>query len=288
MLLRILGTLMASTSSSVHWKKYVSGYAASATNILCTYPFIKIGWRQIILDVNTTNATKKVLNESNRLMYRGVMPTMIHKSSNISIMYGIHSQVFGLSTRHSMTPLQANIIGGLTTGTIHTFIMPFERLQTILVNEKFDKVYKNSFDALLKIYKETGIKEFYRGFTVSYLRNVAAQSSFFVCKYKFDRRTEIIKIPVLRNLAYFFEGGLLSGLSYAFFYPLIALRVTMQKDIGGPFRTIRETAKEMYAKNKLRSFYRGVHVSIFRAFVGGGIVNSSYEFYMTSLNRIFD
>lgn len=271
-----------------HWKHYVSGCAASATNILFTYPFIKIGWRQIILDVGTTDATKRILKEGHYFIYRGVMPTLLHKSFTISMMFGVHNQVFLFCTQHSMSQLQGNIAGGLTTGTIQTSIMPFERVQTLLINEKYNDVYKNTFDALKQLYKIGGIREFYRGMVVTLSRNIAAQSSFFVCKYQFDRRTEIIKLPFLRSAAYFFEGGILASISYAVFYPLIALRVTLQKEVGGPFQAVEKVAREMYRKNKLRGFYRGVHISILRAFIGGGIINSSYEIYLTSLNKMFD
>lgn len=119
------------------------------------------------------------------------------------------------------------------------------------------------------------------------IRNIGAQSSFFVFKYQFDRQTEVIQVPVLRSLAYFFEGGILGSFSYAVFYPLIAMRVTTQKDVGGPFKSILEVAKELYRKHNIRSFYRGVNVSILRAFLGGGIINTSYELYLTALNKIF-
>lgn len=68
------------------------------------------------------------------------------------------------------------------TGSIEAILTPFERLQTLLQDSAYNKELTSTPHLIKRIYKEYGLKEYYRGLSPVLLRNGPANVVFFIAR----------------------------------------------------------------------------------------------------------
>ncbi|XP_044754148.1 mitochondrial nicotinamide adenine dinucleotide transporter SLC25A51-like [Coccinella septempunctata] len=261
-------------------KEFICGWAAAATNIILTYPIQKISALQVINHENITLASKHIVNGWHiRWIYRGILPPLCQKSLSISCMFGFYNNLFNYLTRKNVK--HARFLSGLASGTMESTIMPFERMQSILINKKFNKKYKNMLDVMINLNREYGFKEYYRGFSLIFFRNVLGNICFFTLKHESDYYiSESLESPFFQNVFRFIHGGIIGAFLSTIFYPLTVLKLELQKEVGTKHFSPLKAFKDVYSnEKKLRHFYRGGFMNGARSFLSWGIINSSYEIY---------
>lgn len=224
-------------------------------------------------------AIKQIANEGIYVLYRGILPPLCQKTTSLSLMFGVYE-----GTRKPLMemipPVPAKIVAGLISGTTEATMAPFERIQTLLQDKKYEKEFTNTKHAFKTIGKEYGFREYYRGLTPILLRNGPSNVCYFflrdIAKEKLQKKSKTWYGTMLGE---FVCGGLIGGLISTFFYPLNVIKVHMQSKLGGEFQGLYSAFCQIYNERgrSIACFYRGVHLNYTRGFISWGVITLSSE-----------
>ncbi|XP_072935704.1 mitochondrial nicotinamide adenine dinucleotide transporter SLC25A51 [Epargyreus clarus] len=264
-----------------HWREYVCGGGAAFCNILVSYPLNKLIFRQMMHGVEATFALNQLQKEGLGYLYRGMLPPLLQRSISMSLMFGVYDECLQPLLQQKINPYVAKTVSGMVAGCFEATLMPFERLQTLLIHPKYHKKFKNTAHAARHIARHYGIKEFYRGLVPILLRNGPSNAMFFII------RDEIkIRLPQQESVFYngvqnFIAGASIGAFLSTLFYPLNVIKIAMQCELGGPHRTIAYEFRYILRKRdfKIANFYHGALLNISRAFLSWGVINASYEIF---------
>lgn len=231
--------------------------------------------------VGLKNAASQLVNEGFSTLYRGIGPPLFQKTISTSLMFGTYDAIQRPLLAYNVNSRLAKVIAALIAGTAEATLTPFERVQTLLQDNHYNKNFINMRHTIKVIATDYSISEFYRGLTPILLRNGPSNISFFLLR---EAANSYIVIPPTswagcKIFKEFLTGAFIGALNSALFYPCNVLKVHMQSRLGGPFQSISDAALEIYRErgNRISYFYRGVHMNYTRSFVSWGVVNVAYE-----------
>ncbi|XP_041974335.1 mitochondrial nicotinamide adenine dinucleotide transporter SLC25A51 [Aricia agestis] len=263
----------------LHWKEYACGGGSAFCNILLSYPLNKLIFRQMMHGVEATFVLNQLHKEGLGYLYRGMLPPLLQRSLSMSLMFGVYDESLQPLLDYNINPYIAKSLAGIIAGSVEATLMPFERLQTLLIHPKYHKEFRNTAHAAKHIAQFYGIKEFYRGLVPILLRNGPSNAMFFIIRDEIN-----IRLPKQDNVLYeslqnFISGASIGALLSTLFYPLNVIKIGMQCEVGGPHRTVLYEFNYIMRKrgSKFGNFYHGALLNISRAFLSWGIVNASYE-----------
>ncbi|KPI93512.1 Mitochondrial carrier triple repeat protein 1 [Papilio xuthus] len=133
--------------ASTHWKEFACGGGSAFCNILISYPLNKLIFRQMMHGVEATLALNQLQKEGLTYLYRGMLPPLLQRSFSMSLMFGVYDECLQPLLHHKVNPYVAKSIAGMVAGCFEATLMPFERLQTLLIHPKFHKEFKNTAHA---------------------------------------------------------------------------------------------------------------------------------------------
>lgn len=231
--------------------------------------------------VEATFALNQLQKEGLGFLYRGMLPPLMQRSLSMSVMFGVYDQCLQPLLEKKYNPYLAKTTAGLVAGCFEATLMPFERIQTLLIHPKYHNKFKNTAHAALYIAKHYGIKEFYRGLFPILLRNGPSNAMFFIIRDEAKARFPHQDRALYQALQNFIAGASIGAFLSTLFYPLNVLKINMQCELGGPHRTISYEFRYILQKRGLRlvNFYHGALLNISRAFLSWGIINASYEVF---------
>ncbi|XP_013148419.1 PREDICTED: uncharacterized protein LOC106110996 [Papilio polytes] len=246
--------------TSRHWKEFACGGGSAFCNILISYPLNKLIFRQMMHGVEATLALNQLQKEGLTYLYRGMLPPLLQRSISMSLMFGVYDECLQPLLNYKVNPYVAKSIAGVVAGCFEATLMPFERLQTLLIHPKFHKEFKNTAHASRHIAKYYGIKEFYRGLVPILIRNGPSNALFFIIRDEVQLRMPKQEYIVYESLQNFLAGASIGAFLSTLFYPLNVIKIAMQCELGGPHRTIIYEFKYILHKrgSKFANFY---HVS---------------------------
>ncbi|CAG9576073.1 unnamed protein product [Danaus chrysippus] len=221
-----------------HWKEFVCGGGSAFCNILISYPLNKVIFRQMMHGVEATFALNQLQKEGLGYLYRGMLPPLLQRSMSMSLMFGIYDECLQPLLHYDINPHLSKMIAGVVAGCFEATLMPFERLQTLLIHPKYHQKFKNTADAASNIYKHYGIKEFYRGLIPILLRNGPSNALFFVIRDEVRLRLPRQEKLVYDSLQNFLAGASIGAFLSTLFYPLNVIKIGMQCELGGPHRKL--------------------------------------------------
>lgn len=264
-----------------HWKEYACGGGAAFCNILISYPLNKLIFRQMMHGVEATFALNQLQKEGMGFLYRGMLPPLLQRSMSMSLMFGVYDECLQPLLDAKVNSYIAKTVAGVVAGCFEATLMPFERLQTLLIHPKYHEKLKNTAHATSHIARYYGIKEFYRGMVPILLRNGPSNAMFFII------RDEVkVRMPKQENLIYdsiqnFIAGASIGAFLSTLFYPLNVIKIAMQCELGGPHRSLIHEYNYILRKrgSNFRNFYHGALLNISRAFLSWGVINASYEVF---------
>jgi len=70
------------------YHEFVAGYFAACTSITLLFPLNKLIFRQMLGSINANEAFKQIKSEGFAVLYRGLLPPLLQKSTSYSIMFG--------------------------------------------------------------------------------------------------------------------------------------------------------------------------------------------------------
>ncbi|XP_063546159.1 mitochondrial nicotinamide adenine dinucleotide transporter SLC25A51 [Cydia strobilella] len=270
---------------ATHWKEFVCGGGAAFCNIIISYPLNKLIFRQMMHGVETTFALNQLQKEGAAYLYRGMLPPLLQRSVSMSLMFGVYNEVLQPQLNYCVNPYVAKTVAGLVAGCVEATLMPFERIQTLLIHPKFHKEFKNTAHATRHIAGRYGIKEFYRGLTPILMRNGPSNAMFFIIRDEVRLLLPPQERVLYKSLQDFLAGATIGAILSTLFYPLNVIKIAMQCELGGPHRTVAFEFRYILRKrgSKFANFYHGAVLNISRAFLSWGIVNASYEVFRRML-----
>lgn len=214
-------------------------------------------------------------------LYRGVLAPQCQKTLGMSIMFGVYENTQRLLHRHTDLELYTKkVISSVTSGTIESVLVPFERVQTLLQHSKHNDRFKNTIHTF-KVVRQFGFLEYYRGFTPLLTRNIIAQTLFFLVRDEVRRLIPGDQHNSFKNsVAHFFQGALIGASISSLLYPFNVVKVTMQKELGGKFENFFHVFLRVYDERdrSIQRLYCGLATNWMRAFFSWGIMTCTYEF----------
>lgn len=231
--------------------------------------------------VEATFALNQLQKEGLTFLYRGMLPPLLQRSFSMSLMFGVYDECLRPLLECKYNPYLSKSIAGIVAGCFEATLMPFERIQTLLIHPKFHQKFKNTAQAASYIGKHYGIAEFYRGLVPILVRNGPSNAMFFIIRDEVQ-----LRLPKRDNMFYqtiqnFVAGATIGAFLSTLFYPLNVIKIAMQCELGGPHRTVLYEFNYILRKrgSKFGNFYHGALLNISRAFLSWGIINASYEIF---------
>jgi len=277
------------------WREYMSGWGAAMFNIFVTFPVNKTVFRQQVYGFSMQDALIQLKAEGAIHLYRGILPPLLQKSASTSIMFGTNSQYIRLITdncgsKNQVLPSSGvKVVAALLAGCTEATLAPFERVQTLMQDPKYYKLFKNTPTAFRQLYIEHGVREYYRGLSAVLIRNGPSNVIFF-----FSR--EHVKNLLPKNwtersswtsgLTDFFCGACTGALISTLVYPVNVTKTHMMLVIGGKHLSFLTVFSDLMRKRGLKSMFAGVHVNYTRSFLSWGIINYMYEVIHVRLSRL--
>jgi hypothetical protein len=279
---------MDSTSDKMQYKnrpndgrEFVCGWGAASINIISTFPINKLIFRQQVSGINALTALQQLQLEGLGLLYRGVLPPLVQKTTSLAIMFGMYDQ-FGRMLDRSCSVLSSRARKGMAAvlaGCVEATLTPFERIQTLLQDRGYHQHYRNMAHAFHDIGWKYGIREYFRGLTPILIRNGPSNAVFFLFRGEVKQRLPTPRTSMADVAENFFCGGILGATISTFFFPVNVVKTHMQRHVGGKFESFSAAWSAVYHERNrsMAAMFRGVHVNCIRSLLSWGIINASYE-----------
>lgn len=236
--------------------------------------------------VEATFALNQLQKEGLGYLYRGMLPPLLQRSLSMSLMFGIYDKSLHPLLDYEVNPYVAKAIAGVVAGCFEATLMPFERIQTLLIHPQYHNQLKNTAHAARHIARHYGIKEFYRGHRPILLRNGPSNAMFFIIRDEIKQRLPKQDSILYQSIQNFLAGASIGAFLSTLFYPLNVIKIAMQCELGGPHRTISYKFKYILRErgSNFVNFYHGALLNNARAFLSWGIINASYEIFRKLLH----
>lgn len=155
---------------------------------------------------------------------------LISKSMNFSYNYINANLMFNKKNNSDDNSSNNTFIKGLISGLVGSFVVyPIDVVKTRMQNQNksIEKIYKNGFDCWSKLWRQEGIKPFYRGCLMQ-LIGVGPEKAvkLFAYKYVTNKNENTFKNHLL--------GGLTAGICQVFItnpYEMIKINLQMNKKL---------------------------------------------------------
>ncbi|XP_033117412.1 solute carrier family 25 member 51-like [Anneissia japonica] len=261
-------------------QEFICGGGAAFINIIMTFPVNKVLFRQQLHGIRVERAFAQLLREGPGMIYRGVLPPLLQKTTSTALMFGLYDQYTKIINHQipSLPLAPAKMIAAVFSGTSEAILVPFERVQTVLQDNRQGQ-FRNTMHVFKELYTAYGIKELYRGLTPILLRNGPSNAVFFGFRHELKNLLPEAQTQTGDIVNDFLSGAVLGATISTVWYPINVVKTRMMVKVGGEFVSFRQTFWNIYyerGKRMHRLFY-GVHLNFSRALISWGIINASYE-----------
>ncbi|XP_072137219.1 mitochondrial nicotinamide adenine dinucleotide transporter SLC25A51-like [Mobula birostris] len=260
-------------------KYYICGYFAAFTNIAITFPIQKVLFRQQLYGLTTLDAIRQLKQDGFRILYRGILPPLLQKTTTVALMFGLYENFSCLLKRTTNAPeLLTRTVAAVLAGTAEAVLTPFERVQALLQDRRHHSRFTNTFDAF-KALKVHGFGEYYRGLVPILLRNGPSNALFFGLRGPVKESLPEATTYSTNVLNDFICGGFLGSVLGIIFFPINVVKARMQTEVGGEFQSFTKVFMKIWRERdgKLSNVMRGVHLNYHRSILSWGIINATYE-----------
>eukprot|EP01132_Coremiostelium_polycephalum_P000472 gene472-598_t len=268
-------------------KDGIAGFISGAACLFTGHPFdtIRVRVQTSTEPVGIIDCfTKTIRNEGFTALYKGVTSPlfgMMLENSILFIGYGQMKQLLQSDPNIPLTIPQYSICGA-GAGFLASFVLtPVELIKCRLqIQTTGEKKYNGSFDCMVKILKENGVKGLYKGYVPTLSREVVGNMTFFsvyesMKKYFRSRNPNgELTLPALIT-----SGGV-GGMAYwTVLYPVDVAKSRIQVTEGNARApSILSVLRLIYKQEGVKGLFRGYTPTIIRAFPSNAALFSVYEF----------
>ncbi|KAM3134743.1 hypothetical protein pb186bvf_013218 [Paramecium bursaria] len=156
---------------------------------------------------------------------------------------------------------------------VSILLQPFEVLQTSMITTKFSKRNINLYglkEMIQEAYRLEGSRSFFRGTSLSILKNTSSYSLFFIGIENFSSKSH-------SHQSNFLVGALSKFMSSILVNPIAVIKTKMQIVGDNQFLNIRDCVKKTFQREGAVGFYRGLVPSLIRDSSYQGIQFSIYK-----------
>ncbi|XP_049850301.1 uncharacterized protein LOC126322419 [Schistocerca gregaria] len=225
-------------------------------------------------------------------LYRGLGPHLFGVVPSRAIYfftYGTSKQLYienlGMNPEGSAASFSAGVTAGavvVTTTQPIWLVKTRMQLQTKTLEVK----YKNSLDAILKIYKQEGLRVFYKGMTASYV-GISESSLQFVLYEKFRN---IVKRrhggrDDLHPLECLAAASLSKLIASALTYPHEVIRTRLREPGKNIYKGVFNGLMLIYRTEGVPGLYGGMSAHLFRVVPNAAIMFLTYELVLRALSH---
>jgi len=263
-------------------REFVCGCGAAAINIALTFPLNKLIFRQQIHAIDAMMALRQLRQEGVFLLYRGILPPLVQKTSTLTIMFGMYDQFNRLlMSQCGRFPLRIRQgTSAILAGCVEATLTPFERVQTLLQDRYYHGRYRNMAHAVHELGHHYGVHEYYRGLSAVLLRNGPSNAVFFLLRSEMKQLMPPAAKSTAADVAEdFICGGILGAAISTIFFPTNVVKVRMQSRVGGKFESFLAALSIVYNERNrsVALMFRGVHFNCIRSLLSWGVINAAYE-----------
>lgn len=235
--------------------------------------------------VKTNSAYLQIKSEGLLCLYRGILPPLCQKTISMSLMFGVYAECKRPLLATGMDPYVAKTIAGIVAGNVEAILMPFERIQTLLVDPAYNTQFKNTKHIAYHIATNYGIKEFYRGLVPILYRNGPSNALYFIIRDELHERLPTQDVVFYQTLQAFIAGASIGAFLSTLFYPLNVVKFNVQSKMGVPYEGMIHAFITVYKErgSKFRNFYHGASMNCTRAFLSWGIITAAHHFLHKTL-----
>lgn len=240
-------------------------------------------------------ASKLVKKEGIYGLYKGMSAPLTGVSPIFAVCffgYGVGKRLLQWNTTEPLSYTQYFLAGGFS-GIFTTSIMaPGERIKVLLQlqgSERGSKKYNGMVDCALKVYRDGGIRNVFRGFCATLTRDVPGTGMYFlVYEYVQDKYKEKTGAKSMSSLSTIVAGGL-AGMAYWLIgMPADVLKSRLQAAPEGTYRKgMRSVFAELIRNEGPMALYKGVTPVMIRAFPANAACFGGVELLMKLLNTLF-
>merc|ERR1719158_308843 len=267
------------TPSTREWREYVAGWGSGIVNICVTFPVNKTMFRQQLHGISALSEFKQLRSEGLLNLYRGILPPLLQKSPSTALMFGSYEQYRRLLLDQGINTSTSLVTAAFLAGCTDALLTPFERIQTLMLDQKYSGQFRNTPHAFHSVYSSLGVREYDRGLTAILMRNGPSNIIFF--SFRDHLRDSLPEsMDRLGLLADFVSGACLGAFISTIFYPVNTTKTHMQKTLGGDFQSFLSVFRHLLKERGAWGMFRGVHVNYTRSFMSWGIINMSYSWLL--------
>uniref|UniRef100_A0A914X6V3 Solute carrier family 25 member 51 n=1 Tax=Plectus sambesii TaxID=2011161 RepID=A0A914X6V3_9BILA len=164
-----------------HRRDFVCGWGAACIETCVMFPLTKLIFRQQLEGLLVKEALNQLRSEGAALLYRGLLPPLIMKTTSRAVMFGMYNEYKRLLGCHGPTFTAKHALAAFLSGSTEALLCPFERVQTLLQAPAYQDQMRNTANAM-SVVRPYGIREFYRGLTPIILRNGLSNILFFALR----------------------------------------------------------------------------------------------------------
>lgn len=263
----------------------IAGGLAGSAGIIVGHPFDTIKVRLQMGQAQTTTTAHCI-----RSLFRGIgapVATAALVNATIFSSFGYTSRIW--EEHYGASSQWKNVAGGAVAGIVSSvWLCPSEhvkvRLQSCVAKDA--PQYRNTLDATMRITQSHGIVGLYRGLVATMTRQVP---SFGVYFGSYDYIKERCSANFGSNhdwLASIVAGGTAGSTSWAIVYPIDLIKSRIQNlPLNAPRRdcSMWHVGRNVVHANGWRALYRGLGITVVRAFPVNGIIFCVYELSLRKL-----
>ncbi|XP_043909896.1 solute carrier family 25 member 53 [Protopterus annectens] len=267
-----------------HSSSYAFGAVSGFLSTIVTFPIYKTIFRQQIHTSKIREAVNQLRLEGFVKFYRGLLPPLLSKTVQGTVLFGIHDSVFnwmssGIPERHLV---RNRCIAGFISGCVEAVLLvPFERVQNILQDSRKDTRFPN-IQSICREFNSYSLEErirsgYYRGFFPILLRNGMGSALYFTFKDPIQGTLSQWGLP--SGFPAFVSGSMNGVLVCLILYPLSVLIANMQSQVGREMKGVRDSISFTWEsrEKKVTLLYRGGSLIILRSCLTWGLTTVIYE-----------
>lgn len=273
---------------------FIAGLVAGSVGIIASQP-LDVG--KVIIQGNPEYSSnifkaisKMVGEEGVRSLYKGMISPLIGFGMVNCFLFGVEGNLVKhyMNKRNVYSKDYLSITDIFRCGTISGLVqcLVSSPSELIKIQIQVKKLGDTSNMKLIKeIYKTTGIKGYFRGMTSTILRDMPSYGVYFA---SFEYLQRYFRKNNKSNIiTTFISGGLAGVFAWISTYPfdIIKTQIQSQPLVKGKFMTTGSFVKQMYRKDGIGIFARGLNSALLRSFPLNGVTFLVHDLIMKTFEK---
>ncbi|KAJ2546031.1 hypothetical protein EV175_005746, partial [Coemansia sp. RSA 1933] len=285
------------------WKDFAAGSLAGAAQVAVGHPLDTVKVRMQIEGSSVFRGpvdclTKTIRNEGVLGLYKGMSSPLVGIAAVNSLLFWAYSYVKTLQTGSvAITPsLDQIAVAGAVAGAINSVLASPVELLKVRLQVQYNAatnsstLFKGPLPMARHLVQQFGTRGIMWGFWATVVREIPANAAFYA-GFEFAKRSlaksltdgDTRKLGIVPLML----SGSVGGVSYwSACYPLDVIKSCVQNGKTPPKGAgyILTTAREIFAEQGIKGFFRGYSTSVIRTIPAAAVTFSTYELVVRALS----